>query len=262
MQNTQMNIRRRKNNVSRKARKGGNDTKRLPDVIAPIHLCKCKYTSQVIGLTGSSNHATQLYYVNSIYHPEGTGSDTSNAIGYTELITLYENWQVILADITLTIICEEAFEILVAMAPSLVALTLSSAALTTQLGELPWGKTTILSRNTGMNRATLTSRINLSKLVGNRQFYHGTQAWYGGVGSRPVNLLLFYFAIASLSGDNLTNGVTFAFTIDYTVKFSGRIFNDILGFKIMPKSILKVRPKETEVSPEELEAAVESLTLT
>jgi len=234
-------LRRRRN----RRKRTGNTNRGLPDVIAPTHMCHNKYTSQVIGLTGASNHASQLYYINSVYHPEGTGTDTSNAIGYTELITLYESWQVKSAEVTLTIVCEEAFEILVSMAPSLVSLSLSTAALVTQLGELPYGKTTILSRNSGMNRSTMRIKMNLSKLIGNREFYSGYSGWIGGTAARPSNLIYFYFAVASLSGDNLTNGVTFMLTIDYRVLWSGRIFNDILGFnRLQPDtgSIVRLRP--------------------
>jgi len=218
-------------------RGGIRNPSRIPNVIADVHFAYMKYTSQVIGLTGTSNHASQLYYLNSVYRPEGSGSDTSNAIGFTELVTLYETWQVYSANVTLTIVNEEAFEVIVTTAPSLASLSLTSALLVTQLGELPYGRTTVISRNTGQNRAVLRTRINLAKFVGNRNFYHGSTSWMGGQTIRPTNLIPFYFAVASLSGDNLTNGVTFTLTIDFKIKWSGRIFNDILGLTSRSQSM-------------------------
>jgi len=232
--NSQTNRRVKKKRVKRKKNRGNRgirNPQKIPNVISDVHFCYMKYTSQVIGLTGGSNHASQFYYINSVYHPEGTGTDTSNAIGFTELITLYETWQVYGVRIRMMIANEEAFEVVVTIAPSLSALALTTAPLALQLGEMPYGRTTTLSRNSGMNRASLRLDVNIGRLVGNRNFYHGTQSWYGGQAVKPANLVYVYFAVASLTGDNLTNGVTFNFCIDYKVKWSGRIFSDILGLR-------------------------------
>lgn len=210
----------------RRPRQRGN---RVAVGFPPTHVCSMKYTSQVIGLTGASNHATQLYYINSPYHPEGTGTDTSNALSFTELATIYNTFHVQSFNAVLTIVNEEAFETLICMAPSTIALTLGSAALTTQLGELPFGRTTILSRNSGQNRARLGINCRNSRLSGNPMHYNADNQFFGGFASRPSTLQYLYFSVASLSGDNLTNGVTFSMVIEFKVKWNNRIFNDILG---------------------------------
>jgi len=181
-----------------------------------------------------------FFYVNSVYRPEGTGIDTSNALGLTELAGIYNTFLVYEADCTLRITNEEAFEVIVSMAPSTVPLTIGTNAIALQLGELPYGVICTLGRNSGQNRSALRIRLPLAQFYGNRTHYHADNQFFGGSAVRPSTLCRMYFAIACLTPNTFVNGVTYSFNVTYKVKWSGRIFNDILGLAIANRRLIRI----------------------
>ncbi len=202
----------------------------LPSVMPKVWHCVNRYTSQVIGYTpGAQVYGAFDYYLNSIHAPDVSGTDTSDAIGYTELSTLYSNWLVVSARITVEVVNEEAFEIVFCFAPSTYALdaSIGSASEVMQLSEMPYGGAVTLGRSTSMNRSTIVRQIKLETLVGSKSLYNGDQNWIGFATNRPTNLCYFTMGIAALSGNNLSNGITFKYTVDYHVKWSNRKFDDI-----------------------------------
>jgi len=136
MNRNNQNKRPRNNNRARRRQRGGGkgvmsvlqrDNNKIPRVFPnsfpSVYFCKQKYTSQVGGLSNAvSNFATQIFYVNSVYRPEATGTDISNAIGFTELATIYNTYLVYEAVITLRISNEEALRQLCLLLHQLILL--------------------------------------------------------------------------------------------------------------------------------------------
>lgn len=223
---------RRKQNKQKKRKPSHNKSSlsRLPVVMPVTHTCRMKYTSTLIGVFASGDpYLSADWYINSPFLPETAGTDTTSAIGFTELVTLYSNWQVIRSLCSLTIANEEAFEVVVCVAPSTVRLKsmITSQTAAVQLGEMPWGKTTTLGRSSGMNRSQLSLSVPMPRLYGNAQFYSGDENNYGLTSNRPTNLMYYTFSVTALGSNNLTNGVTFRLSIEYTVKWSNRSFTDV-----------------------------------
>jgi len=208
-----------------------NRQSKLPSVIKDTYPCNMKYTSQLVGLSSSlSDFMTQGWVLNSIFRPELTGTDTSSAIGFFEMVALFNTWHVRSARIEFTVVNEENFEVVASIAPSTIPLAISTNAQSLQLGEMPWGKTWTLSRNTGQNRHTFDIKVNLSKLNGNRAHYFADNQFFGATGARPSTLRYLYTSFGALAPNVFVNGVTFSMRITYKVFFCTRIFNDITGF--------------------------------
>jgi len=104
---------------------------------------------------------------------------------------------------------------------------------------LPWGKTTTLGRATGQNRSTFSINVNLSKLSGNRLHYHADNQFFGGSASRPSTLRYLYVSFGALGSNDFANGMTFSMRIEYKVKWSTRVFNDITGFSSRASLIVR-----------------------
>lgn len=216
---------------------------RIPDVVPSTWICNNRYISEVIGYTpGAQTYGAFDYYINSPFGPDVSGTDTSSAIGVTELITLYANSLVLSAHIVIEICNEEDFEVVFVGAPSTQALdaSIGSASETLQLSELPWGKSRTLGRSSGMNRARLTWNINMSKLMGSRSLYFGDQNWIG-LSGRPTNKLYITFGVAALSGNNLTNGITFRLSMNFKTRWTSRKFDDITLDSTGPRPIIGTR---------------------
>ncbi len=203
---------------------------RLPNVVPPVWHCYNKYISQVIGYSpGAQVYGAFDYYINSPFSPDVSGTDTSHAIGCTELAQLYANHLTLSTRVSIEVCNEEDFEVIFTGAPSTLPLdaSIGSASEALQLAELPWGKAVTLGRNSGMNRSTMKFNVNMSRLVGSRSLYMGDQNWIGLNGALPTNKLYMTFGLAALSGNNLSNGITFRLTMDFKMKWSNRKFDDI-----------------------------------
>lgn len=202
--------------------------RQLPVVMPPTWICFHKYVSTVVGASGVGPYLSEDFYINSIVSPEVSGTDTSHAIGTTQMATLYYYWIVKDVKVEFDVSNEEDFEINVFMAPSdlRIKTNITSASLAAQVGELPYGKGITLSRNSGQNRGRITIHLNNAKFLGDFNLYNGDISYRGTKDTnRPVSKQFITFSAAALAG-NLTNGITFKMSITYKVKWSVRIFSD------------------------------------
>lgn len=202
--------------------------RQLPVVMPPTWICYHKYVSTVVGASGVGPNLSEDFYINSIVSPEVSGTDTSHAIGTTQMATLYYYWIVKDVKIEFDVSNEEDFEINVFMAPSdlRIKTNITTPSLAAQVGELPYGKGITLGRNSGQNRGRIVIHLNNAKFLGDFNLYNGDISYPGTKDTnRPASKQYVTVSAAALAG-NLTNGITFKMQITYKVKWSIRIFSD------------------------------------
>jgi len=208
------------------------DGKSRPQFMPNIKTCWMNYTSNIVGIVSSlNNYVSQTYYINSIYRPDAGGIDLSSALGYNELITIYNIFEVLEAVVELTVTNNNAFPVLVGAAPTYQPISITAASSAIQLSEMEWGRGSSIPEAGGNNRATYRFQIPMSKLMGDKRYYTGDLQWHAqGVSTRPLTLMYFIFSAGALPTLTFASGLSFLFKVSYKVRWSGRIATDVSGF--------------------------------
>jgi len=143
--------------------------------------------------------------------------------GFAELATLYRRYLVISLTVNIDIVNNEAFPVLVAIAPSDIDLAsvITTPAAAVNLAEYPLAKKVLLSAAGGMNRAKLSMTINLPRFVGQPTAYLGSLDYSALVNASPT--VQTFFNVAVSSATNFTAlGVTQYATYKYRTVWSQR----------------------------------------
>jgi hypothetical protein len=142
--------------------------------------------------------------------------------------TLYYYWTVQHVKVEFDVANEETFDVIVSLAPTdlRIKTNITSSSTALQVGELPYGKSIILGRNSGQNRGKMTISLNNANFLGNRNIYNGDLSYQGTQAiARPTSKQYITFSASSLGG-TLTNGIAITMKITYKVKWSIRVFAD------------------------------------
>jgi len=143
--------------------------------------------------------------------------------GFAEMATLYRRYLVTSLTVTLDVVNNEAFPVLVAIAPSDIDLAsvITSAAAAVNLAEYPLAKKVLLSAAGGMNRGRLTMTINLARFVGQPLAYKSSLDYSALVNASPA--IQTFFNVSVSSATNLTAlGVTQYAQYKYRTHWSQR----------------------------------------
>lgn len=142
--------------------------------------------------------------------------------GFTQISAIFRRFIVTEYSLQLTIVNNEAFPVVISLAPSLVdlATVITSGASAINLAEYPMGKRLLLGSNGSMNRATVRISIRLPAFTGQRGAYMSSLL-YSGVGASPSTQT--FFNIAASSASNFTAaGVTQLATHTYRTVWTER----------------------------------------
>lgn len=182
-----------------------------------------KYVDEQIGKSNAGNQ--YIYWrmkMGDIFDPNPLIA-TGSISGFSELAALYRRYLVTSLTVTLDVVNNEAFPVVVAIAPSDIdlATVITSGALALNLAEYPLAKKVLLSAAGGQNRGRLTMTINLGRFVGQPTAYRGSLDYSALTNTSPATNT--YFNVAAASASNFTAaGITQYAQYKYRVHWSQR----------------------------------------
>jgi hypothetical protein len=153
--------------------------------------------------------------MNSAWDPDPLLSSGSLS-GYAEWAAFYFNYRVVKFSYDVTLSNLETHPVSTVCAPTTADLG-SNYSNTPQISEFPYGKMSIMSAATGMDRCRFTGTIDLPKFLGDPQFYRGDLLFQSATGTNPGNLL--YMNFGAYSGINFANGIFVSARLGYLVEF-------------------------------------------
>jgi hypothetical protein len=142
---------------------------------------------------------------------------TGSITGFAQYGAIYNNYKVLGVGYIVKIASRESTPLQVVVAPTLSDIGLNSAQVQ-QLPEVPYGRSSIISTQGGMDNCVITGKIDLTALVGKQYLYDATYA--GTYNSNPQNNIYLNVGFACLNG--LTNGVITDIRLFYHVLWYNR----------------------------------------
>jgi len=165
----------------------------------------------------ASNYNSWRYRMNSAYDPDpalGTGSLS----GFVELSTLYNNYKVLSFAVEAEVANRDTQPYNLVVCPTIKDVGLAYSG-TYELGEFPRGKHRGFSAMGGMDRAKLTTKVNLPEFVGTAQ-YEFDPAYSAAVTTNPTTIV--YMNVGFYGTVNQVNGVFSSCLCRYEILFYNR----------------------------------------
>jgi len=143
-------------------------------------------------------------------------------VGFTNWSAIYRHYLALKAFIELTIINNDDQEVGFAMAPTDLNFSglITSSALATEVGELPYAKIRSLAAKGGQDRCRITQEIDLGDFIGNPTKLRYDDLYSSLVNTIPGNPLYQLFVAYAIGA--FTKGITTEIKLSIQTKFWGR----------------------------------------
>lgn len=149
---------------------------------------------------------------------------TGGISGFAQYAALYGRYLVLAMEVTITLVNNETFPVVVVIAPTLLdqATIITTGAAALNLEEYPQSKKRLLSERGGMNRCSFTELYYLPQFTGQPGAYLNSLTYSAPVTVSPATQTFFNVAISSAT--NFTAlGVTQTAQYRYVVRWTERL---------------------------------------
>jgi hypothetical protein len=225
--NNKKKVNNKKNRRRPQRRRGTNivPAERSALIMPPRHVASFLFIDgSYIRNNPGNNYLCYSFRINDLYDPDPLIL-TGSVSGFKEMMQFYNIYRVLSFSATINISNNETFDLLYGAVFSQVNLTSVIAsrddainALENNYAKGPF----ILSAVGGVDRGSVSLRINPAVLLGDRRQYLADSD-YSGIGlATPIKPLWLNFIVASPTGAALTNGYTSATKLFFRAEFFGR----------------------------------------
>jgi len=192
---------------------------RLPRVVLlPSNLqTRIKYAEHlVVNNAGGHTFASNTFIINGLFDVDQLLGSTAIA-GFTEMMSIYQNFRVISGQIRCQICNNEAFPLFVGSVLDPNVAIPTNTLLITEFAN-KWSKTHLLASKGGNDMYTFIQDFNCMNLFGSSAYLGDVSNFLGTASSNPATKLLW--AIGINGNSNLVNGASIGVTIDFLVEWS------------------------------------------
>lgn len=226
MQSNKQAKRNRKNKLKFKQRKRNNISRREDKalIMPPVLLRNLRYVdASYVRNAPGNNYLVYSFRVNDLFDPDPLILSGSIS-GFKEIMQFYQYYRVLHCSAEIHVVNQESFPLMYGCVWSQSNLTGSISSRDDAMNALedPMSvRAHILSAKGGLDRGTLTTSMQMSRILGIRSQYRSESNYAGNGLATPTVPLWLNFIVASPTGTALVNGYVSTTSLTFRSEFFG-----------------------------------------